>query len=264
MLDSGPLRGTPVAIHALDRRRKFSWMTANQIQEHQLGGSQEPARLGIRLRGENANANHNMRPNESIRRFEFPPVKFERDLEVVGREMRRERERQSELRSQTRAEIARTEKVERNVQSGSGNGHNRLPGRGRTEVRLQLNHILWESVAAAAEIAAERAGRELIATRRAAETEIDAAWKERLERAELFGDDKRRVIRKHYPTGADADAFRLAGDVSDDDRSGRTGDAGKVVMFREPVAMIAPLFRVLREIDRVPKGQRGIAALDDR
>jgi len=35
-------------------------------------------------------------------------------------------------------------------------------------------------------------------------------------------------------------------------------------MFREPVAMIAPLFRVLREIDRISEGKRGIAALNDR
>jgi hypothetical protein len=52
--------------------------------------------------------------------------------------------------------------------------------------------------------------------------------------------------------------------VSNDDRRGRAGDARKVVMFREPVAMIAPLFRVLREIDRISEGQRGIATLNDR
>jgi hypothetical protein len=40
--------------------------------------------------------------------------------------------------------------------------------------------------------------------------------------------------------------------------------ARKVVMLRDPVAMIAPLFRVLREIDRISEGQRRVAALNDR
>ena len=150
-------------------------------------------------------------------------------------------------------EIARTKKVERNVQTG-----------GRTEVRLQFKHVLRKSVAAAAEITAECASRELVAARRPAKAEIDATRIERLKRAELFGDDERRVVRKHDPAGADTDASRLSGDVSDDDRSGRAGDARKVVMFGEPVAMIAPLFRVLREIDRVAESERRIGALNYR
>ena len=115
MLDSGPLRRTPATIHALDRWRKLSRMTANQIQEHQLRGGHKPARLGIRLRGEDADANHDLRPNERIGRCEFSPVKLERDLKVVRCEMRGERERKSELRGQSGAEIARAEKVERDV-----------------------------------------------------------------------------------------------------------------------------------------------------
>ena len=264
MLNRGPLRRTPAAIHALDWRRQFSRLTPNQIQEHQLRGGQKPARLGVRLRGENAHANHDVRPNERFRWLECPPVKLERDLKIVGREMGSEDKGKSELSSETGAEIARPEKIERNVQAGAWDGHDRLPGRGRTEVRLQLQHVLRKSVAAAPERTAEGAGGELIAPRRATQTEIDAARIKRLERAELFGDDERRVVRKHYPASADADASRFSGDVSDDDRSGRAGDPRKVVMFREPVAMVSPLFCVLREIDRISKRQRRIAAIDDR
>jgi hypothetical protein len=36
------------------------------------------------------------------------------------------------------------------------------------------------------------------------------------------------------------------------------------MMFRQPIAMVAPLLRVLREIDRVSESQRGIAAVNDR
>jgi hypothetical protein len=264
MLDRRSLRGAPTALHAFYRRRQFSRMAANQIQEHHLGGGQEPACLGVRVRRENAHPNHDMRPNERFGWLEFPPVKLERDLEIIGREMRRERERQSEFRSQTGAEIARTKKVKRDVQAGARNGHDRLTGHGRTEVRLQLDYVLWESVTAAAERTAESAGRELIAPGRATQTEIDAAGIERLERAELFGDDERRVVRKHDPAGADPDAFRLASNMADDDGSRRAGDARKVVMFRQPVTMVAPTLCVLREIHRVSEGQRGIAILKDR
>src|ERR1700730_3644895 len=131
MLDSGPLRRTPATIHALDRWRKLSRMTTNQVQEHQLRGGHKPARLGIRLRGENADANHDLWPNERIGRSEFSPVKLERDLKVVGCKMRREREGKPEFRGQTGAEIARPEKVERDVQAGARNGHHRLAGRDR-------------------------------------------------------------------------------------------------------------------------------------
>ena len=43
--------------------------------------------------------------------------------------------------------------------------------------------------------------------------EIDAAGKQRLERAELLGDLQRRVVGQHDPAGADADARGAAADV---------------------------------------------------
>ena len=94
----------------------------------------------------------------------------------------------------------------------------------------------------------------MIGARRAAETEIDAARIERGERAELLGDDERRVVRQHDAAGADADGLGAAGHMADHDRRRRAGDAGHVVMLGQPIAAIAEAFRVLRERERVAQG----------
>jgi hypothetical protein len=52
--------------------------------------------------------------------------------------------------------------------------------------------------------------------------------------------------------------------VADDDRGRGTGDTGKIMMFGQPIAMVAPLFRMLGEIDRVFESERSIAAFNDR
>ena len=103
-----------------------------------------------------------------------------------------------------------------------------------------------------------------IGPRRAPETEIDASGKQRLERAELFGDDERRVIGEHDAAGADADRPRTGRDVSDDDGGGCARDAGHVVMLGEPVPVEAEALGVAREVERVAERRRRVAALCDR
>ena len=77
---------------------------------------------------------------------------MQRDFEVFRREMGGEGEWQSELGGKPRAEIARAEKIERQVEAGAGN---RLDSVGRAgEIRLQLENVLRKRVAAASEIAA--------------------------------------------------------------------------------------------------------------
>jgi hypothetical protein len=49
--------------------------------------------------------------------------------------------------------------------------------------------------------------------------------------------------------------------VADDDRRGGAGDARHVVMFRQPKALVAPYFRVLREVERVAQRDGGGRAL---
>jgi hypothetical protein len=104
----------------------------------------------------------------------------------------------------------------------------------------------------------------LIASGRAAEREIDPTRIKGFKRAELLGDNERRVIGKHDSARTDADAFRSTGDVTDHDRGGRAGDAGHVVMLSQPVAMVLPIFRMAGEVECVAKCLPGVAALDHR
>jgi hypothetical protein len=103
----------------------------------------------------------------------------------------------------------------------------------------------------------------LIAPGRPAESEIDSTWIKRLERAELFRNDERCVIGKHDTAGAHPDALCSAGDIANHHRGRSAGDAGHVVMFGEPVAMVAPGFGVLCQIERVTERFRVISAFTD-
>ena len=107
-----------------------------------------------------------------------------------------------------------------------------------------------------------RGGR--IGSRRAPETEIDPPWKQRLERAELLGHDERCVIGQHDAAGADSDHLRAGGDVRDDDRGCRAGDAWHVVVFGQPVTGETQPLGMTRKIERVCQRRRGIAAFGDR
>ena len=113
-------------------------------------------------------------------------------------------------------------------------------------------------------LAPQRACGYLIGSRGAPEREIDSPRKERLERAELLGDDERRVVRQHDAAGADANRRRVAGNRADDDSRRGARHRRDIVMLGEPVAVVTPPLGMLREIDRVAQRLRGVAALDDR
>ena len=66
--------------------------------------------------------------------------------------------------------------------------------------------------------------------------------------------DQRRVVRQHDPARADADRLGAARDMADHDRGRRARDPDHVVVLRQPVAPVAPAFRVLREIEPVAQG----------
>jgi hypothetical protein len=70
---------------------------------------------------------------------------------------------------------------------------------------------------AAIEPAAQRVGGRAIGARRAPESEIDAAGKQRLEHLEALGHHQRRMIRQHHAAGADPDAVRHRGDLPNHD-----------------------------------------------
>jgi hypothetical protein len=68
---------------------------------------------------------------------------------------------------------------------------------------------------AGVEVAAQRAHRDPVGARCAAEAEVDAPRVQRGQGAELLGDDQRSVVGQHHAARADADGLRAAGDVAD-------------------------------------------------
>ena len=86
---------------------------------------------------------------------------------------------------------------------------------------------------------------------RAAEAEVDAAGMQRLQQAEGLGDLERRVVGQHDPAGADAQMVGAAGDVADHDLGGAAGQAGGVVVFGEPEAVVAEAVGQHGEIARI-------------
>ena len=76
---------------------------------------------------------------------------------------------------------------------------------------------------------------------------------ERLERAELLRDHERRMIREHDPARPDADRAGAGGDVRDHDGCRGARDPRRVVVLREPEALVAPALGVLREVERARK-----------
>ncbi len=178
--------------------------------------------------------------------------------------MRGEGEREAHRPGQLGAEQAGAEDPDLEVGTAPRHGPHPLSGLGRTKVGEELVDVVGEAVRAADQRPAQRIGRRLIGPRRAPEAEIDPPGMKRVERAELFGDDQRRVIGEHDPAGADPDGRRAGGDMRDGDRGRRAGDAGHVVVLGEPEAVVAPALRVLRQIDGVAKRLGGVAPLDDR
>ena len=139
-----------------------------------------------------------------------------------------------------------------------------LPRQGCAEEALQLTHICWKGVATAAEATAQCASRELISAGGATEAEVNAARIERLQRAKLLCNDQRRMVGQHDAAGAHADGGGATGNVTDDHGSGGASHARDVVMLGHPVAVVAPLLRMLCQIQRMAEGLRGSLALQDR
>jgi len=220
--------------------------------------------LRVGFGGNDVEPEHHVGTGKLARRFEVPAIELHR-LHHVGRgEVRGEGEGQAEVSGKFCAEEARSQEPDGYPQAYAGIGANTLIRCCRFEIGLQLFDVLREIVGSGSNVAAQCAHGGLVRTGSAAEAEIDAAWKERGERAELLRDDERRMIREHDAARADADGLGAAGDVPDDDGSGGAGDARHVVVFGEPEAVVAPGFRVSREIERVAQSVGGCRPLRNR
>jgi hypothetical protein len=81
--------------------------------------------------------------------------------------------------------------------------------------------------------------------------------KQGVQGAELLGDDQGRVVRQHDAARSDAHGPGATGHMGDHHARCRTRDADHVVVLGQPVAIVAPPFGVLRQIERVAQGIGG-------
>ena len=176
--------------------------------------------------------------------------------------MRRESVRQPQFGGQHRAEMARSEDIERHFRSRRRHGLDALVRTGRRQERLQLQNVLREGLGRFRR-PAQRAQRKLVGARRAAKPEVDAAGKEPRQRSELLGDDIGRMVREHDASRPDPNGRRPGGEMSQHDRCRGAGDARHVVMLRHPDAPIAPFLGVGGEVASVVERAAGVGFLGD-
>jgi hypothetical protein len=84
------------------------------------------------------------------------------------------------------------------------------------------------------------------------------------ERAELLGDQERRVVRQHDAAGADTDMVGTRRDMGECHRRRRTSDAGQIVMLGHPEASVAEGLDMPRQVERIAQRLTGVAPFGDR
>ena len=87
LIDRGAFDRSAKIVDGIDGRWKFSGTAAHQTQELQLRGTEQAICFLIGLSGKNAGADDHAGFVELRRRLKIPPVKMERDFEILGREM---------------------------------------------------------------------------------------------------------------------------------------------------------------------------------
>src|SRR5215831_17118987 len=87
---------------------------------------------------------------------------------------------------------------------------------------------------------------------------------QRGERAELLGDDQRRVVRQHDAAGSDFYIVGAGRDVGERHGSRRTGDTWQIVMLGHPEAPVAERLDMPCEIKRIAQRLPGVTAFGDR
>src|SRR6267143_1424501 len=219
-------------------------------------------RASSSVRGNDVDAEHHVRLRQIPWRTEGRAVNLDRWLHHRRGEVRRKREWQSHRGRELRAKGTRTENVNRYAHALGGHRPNSVI-RPRREIPHQLEDIFRKSVWVGNEGSTQRVRSDGIGSRRAAKSEVNPAWEQRLQRAELLGDHERRVIREHNAASADADRCRPRRDMRDDDGRCRAGDSWHVVMLREPIAVNAETLGVAGVVERVAKGCCDVAALRD-
>jgi hypothetical protein len=118
----------------------------------------------------------------------------------------------------------------------------------------------WSGKSSAESASGERRS-DLVGARRAADAEVDAAGMKRLEHAELFGDHQRGMVGQHHAAGPDPQGGGRVGDVADQYRGRRAGDAGHVVMLSDPEPPETEPFGVPGQVDGRAQRVAGVPAV---
>ena len=87
---------------------------------------------------------------------------------------------------------------------------------------------------------------------------------QRCERAELLGNQQRRVVRQHDAARTYSDAVGTRSDVGERDRGRRARDARQVVMLGHPIAPVPKGLDMLRKVEGITQRLARVATLDDR
>jgi hypothetical protein len=126
----------------------------------------------------------------------------------------RERERQAEHPRQLCAEAAGPEQPDRRHVPVAGYGGDQVVV--ALEVADQVAELLREALGGqAGHGAPQRERGPLVGAGRTADAEVDPAGVQRLQRAELLGDDQWRVVGQHHPAGTHPDGGRVGREVRD-------------------------------------------------
>ena len=116
---------------------------------------------------------------------------------------------------------------------------------------LQVQHLLRKVLGHAGDMRVQRLGRTAVASRRAAQAQVDAPRRQRVQHAEVLGHLEGRVVGQHHAGTADADAPGARGDGGHQHLRRRTDDGGHAVMLAHPEALVAQGLAMLGEFHRV-------------
>ena len=168
----------------------------------------------------------------------------------------RERKAHADLGREFRTVVAGAEQPDRRQRHVVRHRHHVVVGMAGRKIaglpQCQFVQPFEKIVALAAiEPAAQRVGGGAIGAGRAAQAEIDAAGKQRLQHLEALGHHQRRMVRQHHPAGADADLAGHRRDLPDHEVGRGACDRREIMMFGQPVADIAKPIGMARQVDAV-------------
>ena len=118
----------------------------------------------------------------------------------------------------------------------------------------QVDDLAREILRRGVGVGIERQCGQSIGARRATDAQVDSPRGDRFEDPELLRHLERRVMRQHHPGAADANARRGRGNASHQDFRCGADDAAAVMMFGDPVAVVAERVAVAREHQRFANG----------